>query len=514
MRYCPKCKAEYSDDQAICPIDESPLLEQGAGPEQPADPLIGRTIADKYRVERLLGRGGMGAVYEGRHLLLDRSVAIKVLHQNMSADEKAASRFIREAKASAKIEHPNAVTIHDFGVLKDGSAYLVMEFIRGRSLRQILMQKKNLDTRQAADWIIQVCNVLEAAHQQGIIHRDLKPENVMLKESADGSLLVKVVDFGLAKLVTGEGGSGTNLTQPGEVLGTPHYMAPEYYEGEEVDKRADIYAIGVILYEMLSGDAPFGGTVQSIIGGHLFKEPAPLFKANPSVDMKLNDVVQEALKKKRDERIGSASEFAQKLKAALKDSLNGAVESANVAAAPISASGASGNLGARQTLAPAASAAESALADKLGKTGEIAGSSSTGNLEAGDPSSADIKRTTGKVNYNTVAMQYDASSGQPLIKGGKDSSGLEKLKQPSPTGPVVVAQKTSLLPQEELEAEFEEEPETILEIIYSLKRELIIGSILTTILALITIALIIHFTAGIKVKPVINMPAAKQNAAQ
>src|SRR5262249_25160600 len=163
--------------------------------------------------------------------------------------------------------HPNAVTIHDFGVLKDGSAYLVMEFIRGRSLRQLLMQNPKLDLRQSIDWITQVCNVVEVAHQQGIIHRDLKPENVMLKESQDGSVLIKVVDFGLAKLVTGDGKeAGSNLTQTGEVLGTPHYMAPEYYEGEAVDNRADIYAIGVILYEMLSGDAPFVGTVQSIIG--------------------------------------------------------------------------------------------------------------------------------------------------------------------------------------------------------------------------------------------------------
>src|ERR1051326_3329142 len=146
MKQCPKCQAEYSDDQAICPIDELALVDKIArGRDEPTDPLIGRTIADKYRIERLIGRGGMGAVYEGKHLLLDRAVAIKVLHQNMSADERAASRFIREAKASARIEHPNAVTIHDFGVLKDGSAYLVMEFIRGRSLRQLLMQNPKLE---------------------------------------------------------------------------------------------------------------------------------------------------------------------------------------------------------------------------------------------------------------------------------------------------------------------------------------------------------------------------------
>ncbi|MBK7994934.1 MAG: serine/threonine protein kinase [Blastocatellia bacterium] len=272
MRLCPKCNAQYSSDQAICPIDATALVDSSGKTAQVADPMIGRMIADKYRVEKLLGRGGMGAVYEGQHLLLDRRVAIKVLQQNMANDEQAASRFIREAKASARIEHSNAVTIYDFGVLQEGSAYLVMEFIKGRSLRQVLIDRVPVRPDQIIDWMIQVCNVVEVAHAQGIIHRDLKPENVMLKESADGSLMVKVVDFGLAKITSDSGEKASvNLTKPGEVLGTPHYMAPEYYEGEVIDKRADVYAIGIMIYEMFCGDTPFTGTVQSIIGGHLLR---------------------------------------------------------------------------------------------------------------------------------------------------------------------------------------------------------------------------------------------------
>ncbi|KAF0213576.1 MAG: serine/threonine protein kinase, partial [bacterium] len=143
MKQCPKCNAQYSNDQAICPIDAGVLVDSNTKDNQVSvDPMIGRLIADKYQVEKLLGRGGMGAVYEGQHLLLDRRVAIKVLQQNMANDEQAASRFIREAKASARIEHPNAVTIYDFGVLQEGSAYLVMEFIRGLSLRQVLVKKE------------------------------------------------------------------------------------------------------------------------------------------------------------------------------------------------------------------------------------------------------------------------------------------------------------------------------------------------------------------------------------
>lgn len=319
MRLCPKCNAQYSSDQAICPIDATTLVDSSGKTAQVADPMIGRMIADKYRVEKLLGRGGMGAVYEGQHLLLDRRVAIKVLQQNMANDEQAASRFIREAKASARIEHPNAVTIYDFGVLQEGSAYLVMEFIKGRSLRQVLIDRVPVRPDQIIDWMIQVCNVVEVAHTQGIIHRDLKPENVMLKESADGSLMVKVVDFGLAKITSDSTEKASvNLTKPGEVLGTPHYMAPEYYEGEIIDKRADVYAIGIMIYEMFCGDTPFTGTVQSIIGGHLFKDPLPIIKSNPSIPPVLDAVVQKALKKKRDERIASAGLLAQELKDAMQ----------------------------------------------------------------------------------------------------------------------------------------------------------------------------------------------------
>jgi serine/threonine protein kinase len=320
MRYCPQCQSKYPDDQAVCPLDAVALLtvtDNAAGVA--VDPLLGRVIADKYRIIKVLGRGGMGSVYEGQHLLLDRTVAIKVLRGNIAADERAATRFIREAKAAAKIEHPNAVTIYDFGVLQDGNAYLVMEFIRGCSLRQILYQEKQIPTAQCVEWIAQVCGALEVAHQQGIIHRDLKPENIMLKSNPDGTITVKVVDFGLAKLVTGDGedASSKHLTQTGEVMGTPHYMAPEFYDADLIDKRADIYAIGVILYEMLTGDTPFTGTMQSVIGGHLFKKPEPLLNRQAGISPALNEVVLAALHKQKDLRIGSAAELAQRLRQAL-----------------------------------------------------------------------------------------------------------------------------------------------------------------------------------------------------
>jgi serine/threonine protein kinase len=277
--------------------------------------LLGQVIADKYRIERLLGRGGMGAVYEGKHLLLDRAVAIKVMDGEVAEDKRAAARFLREAKAAAKIEHPHAVTIHDFGVWQDRLAYIVMEYIPGQSLREYLDQNRTLMPQEVVELLGQACEAVAAAHEQGIVHRDLKPENIMLKAGPDGKQTVKVVDFGLAKLLSGDGGSGSShITKTGEVIGTPYYMAPEFYDGEEVDERADIYALGIIAYEMLAGRAPFTGTVEKIIAGHLFQEAAPITTINSAVSTALNEVIMSALKKKRDERIATAIAFARAMK--------------------------------------------------------------------------------------------------------------------------------------------------------------------------------------------------------
>jgi serine/threonine protein kinase len=290
------------------------IMSFGTAPIQ--DSLIGSIIAEKYQVERLVGRGGMGAVYEGKHLLLERSVAIKVMQGEMAEDERTAARFLREAKAAARLEHPNAVTIHDFGVLNGNIAYIVMEFIRGCSLRDWLNQHGQCEPVRTVQWLSQTCEAVAAAHQQGIIHRDLKPENIMLKETS-GEPVVKVVDFGLAKMVSGDGNNNSRITRTSEVIGTPYYMAPEFYQGEEVDKRADIYALGIIAYEMLKGNAPFTGTIEAIIGGHLFKEPAPLHHTNSKIPKTISDVVSRALSKDRDERFETAWQFAEALRMAI-----------------------------------------------------------------------------------------------------------------------------------------------------------------------------------------------------
>lgn len=283
--------------------------------------LIGQIIAEKYKVTRLLGRGGMGAVYEGQHLLLEKQIAIKVMSAELAEDKAALSRFIREAKTAARLEHPNAVTIHDFGIWQDTTAYIVMEYINGISLRDWLSENKVVPPLQAIKWLLQTCSAVAAAHDCGIIHRDLKPENIMLKEAGDNEHLIKVVDFGLAKVIKDEEASTNNLTKTGEVFGTPYYMGPEFYDNEVVDHRADIYALGVITYEMLSGRPPFYGTIEKIIAAHLFQEAKPLATVTGNPDLEIFDeLIAKALKKKKEQRLSSASEFAKELKAILTSS--------------------------------------------------------------------------------------------------------------------------------------------------------------------------------------------------
>ncbi|MCS6885096.1 MAG: serine/threonine-protein kinase [Acidobacteriota bacterium] len=275
---------------------------------QQEDKLIGTTIAGKYKIVRKLGQGGMGQVYQGEHLLLERQVAVKFLKSELEVDERVAARFMREAKTAAKLEHPHAVTIYDYGI-QDELAYIVMEYISGKSLREWLSRHGRCDLEHVAKWMSQVCDAVSAAHTLGIIHRDLKPENIMLKQMPDGSLMVKVVDFGLAKMLTAE---GQNLTKTNEVIGTPYYMAPEFYEGESIDHRADIYALGIICYEMLTGEPPYTGTLEAVIAGHLFK-PLPELPAIPKGIVK---AIEKATAKKREERYSNATEFANDIIAA------------------------------------------------------------------------------------------------------------------------------------------------------------------------------------------------------
>jgi serine/threonine protein kinase len=275
---------------------------------QVADPLLGVAIAGKYRLDAKLGAGGMGAVYRATRLLIGDEVAVKILHSEQN-DPKAAERFKREAQAAARLKHQNAVTILDFGTSEDGSQYLVMDLVEGESLRQIVKHQGPLTPSASVEIINQVCAALGEAHRLNIIHRDIKPDNIIVNATANG-LRTKVLDFGIAKLRDDTAG---NLTQTGSILGTPHYMSPEQCLGEELDNRSDIYSLGVVLFEMLTGIVPFNSpTSSAVVVQQVTQPPPPLRSINASISVVVEATVLNALEKQRAARPQNASDFARK----------------------------------------------------------------------------------------------------------------------------------------------------------------------------------------------------------
>src|ERR1043165_9849274 len=220
------------------------------------DLFVGRTLDDKYLIEERLGAGGMGTVYRGRHLSMDRPVAIKVLHQRLVDDEAARVRFQTEARAAVMLQHSNAVSVADFGQTSEGCVYIVMELLEGHTLREILNREAPLETARAISIMLQVSDAVAAAHVAGIIHRDLKPSNILVTQSAEQPAVVKVLDFGIATFFADDDEDAPVLAQTNTVIGTPRYMSPEQHNGNELTPAADVYSLGVILYEMLAGTAP------------------------------------------------------------------------------------------------------------------------------------------------------------------------------------------------------------------------------------------------------------------
>ncbi|MBL8677672.1 MAG: serine/threonine protein kinase [Myxococcales bacterium] len=278
----------------------------------PNDPLLGRVIAEKYRLDAVAGTGATGTVYRAMHLTLGRPLAVKVLARHLMDNPTAQARFRREARAASKLEHPNSVQVVDFGVEADGITYLAMEFLEGRELYRAIFEDWPLGPERSAKIIAQVLSVLQAAHELGIVHRDLKPENVMLVQRPDehGNIveIVKVADFGIAKSIANTASEDSlNLTRDGTVHGTPEYMSPEQARGEELDGRADIYACGVMLYEMMTGTLPF--TAESafeVILKHLSDPVEPPTQRRPDADPRLESVVMKALAKRKQDRFADA----------------------------------------------------------------------------------------------------------------------------------------------------------------------------------------------------------------
>jgi len=268
MKKCPKCGVEYPDATTLCPAD-------GIALEKTTDDLLGKTLAGKYRVEERLSEGGMGTVYRGTHVLMDKTVAIKVLRPSLAADEKIVARFSREARAASKISHPNALSVTDFGESEGGIVFLVMEYLSGRTLKDVIQTEGPMPLDRAIAIMRQVGDALKAAHDQGVVHRDLKSDNIMLIATTVGDHAM-VLDFGIAKIIEPDANVDTGLTAPNLVIGTPQYMSPEQCSrAGEIDARTDVYSFGVILYEMLVGHVPYTGESPTIVMMKHIQDPVP-----------------------------------------------------------------------------------------------------------------------------------------------------------------------------------------------------------------------------------------------
>jgi serine/threonine-protein kinase len=283
---------------------------------------VGEILADKYRIVRYLGEGGMGTVYEAQHAFVGRRFAVKILHAELTRADEILERFTREARAAGALENENIASVIDFGHTGDGVPYIVMEYLVGEDLARLLAREGQLPVPRAVNMIVQACRGLDAAHAAGVIHRDLKPENLFVCKRGDGSDLLKLLDFGIAKLAKtsaagAAGGEGPppSVTRSGTAMGTPYYMPPEQAKGaKDLDHRADIYALGVILYEALSGQRPHPGDSYNGILYHILTQPVvPLGSLRKGLDRDLTDVVHRALAFDPSDRPRSAVELARAL---------------------------------------------------------------------------------------------------------------------------------------------------------------------------------------------------------
>ena len=307
MKTCPQCGIEYPDTTTLCPAD-------GIALETTEDSLIGSTLAGKYRIEERLNEGGMGTVYRATHVLMEKTVAIKVLRPSLAADEKIVARFSREARAASRISHPNALSVTDFGEDENGIVFLVMEFLSGRTLKQVIRDDGPLPLLRVVEIIRQVGEALHAAHQQGVVHRDLKSDNIMLVDTMAGDH-AKVLDFGIAKINEPDGKRDAGLTAPNLVIGTPQYMSPEQCSQEgEIDARSDIYSLGVILYEMLVGHVPFTADSPTLVMMKHLQEPVPsVLDERSDVPATVGRVIARAMAKLPGNRYQTVAELVDDL---------------------------------------------------------------------------------------------------------------------------------------------------------------------------------------------------------
>jgi serine/threonine-protein kinase len=320
MKICPTCKTKYSTNVFYCPLEGSKLDDDvEAGPSKS---IIGTILDDRYRVVSKLGEGGMGAVYMVEHVILKKQMAAKILRDEFARKEDLVKRFQMEAVAASRIGQENIVDVTDFGRTADGNVYFVMEVLDGPNLAQLIKQEGGIAAARAVPILLQMCRALHSAHRQGIIHRDLKPENIVLVKRGETPDFVKILDFGISKMIdTGEGRT-EKLTALGMIVGTPEYMSPEQASGGQVDLRTDIYSLGIIMYEMVTGRLPFAAdNALKILVMHQTEEAVPPRTLRPDLDIPpaLEQVILRAMSKKREARQQSMEEVGNDLLRAVGD---------------------------------------------------------------------------------------------------------------------------------------------------------------------------------------------------
>jgi serine/threonine-protein kinase len=280
------------------------------------EPSEGELIAGKYRVERTLARGGMGAVYLARHVELDQLMAVKMMLPEAAKNPEAVTRFMREARAAVKIKSNHVVRVTDVGTLPSGLPYMAMEYLEGKDLREVLAERGRLPLEEAAEYMLQALEALAEAHARGIVHRDLKPGNLFLTQGPDGTPVVKVLDFGISKVITGTLATSDPLTKNAALMGSPLYMSPEQMKASRnVDMRADIWAIGVMFYELLTGDVPFkGDSLPELCAVIVLDGATPKARdVVPELPQGVDELIGRCLARKRDERFANAAEVARAL---------------------------------------------------------------------------------------------------------------------------------------------------------------------------------------------------------
>jgi len=302
---CPQCGKKFPGTVRICP-DDGTVLEHTT----PTPSHAGQVLDGKYRLDALIAEGGMGAVCRATHGMLGKRVAIKLIRSAIVASPEIVRRFQREARAATALNHPNIVSVYDLGQTPEGTLYIAMEYIDGPSLKALIQSGRAIPVMRTIAILRQVASALATAHRHNIVHRDLKPHNIMLAEGPDGSEVAKLVDFGIAKTFD----ESTQLTSAGSALGTPYYMSPEQIEGRTVDARSDIYALGIIFYEMLVGEVPFADqSTPAVLVKQLRERPIPPSLKNAAVPPALEAIALRCLEKDPEQRFQTADAFAAAL---------------------------------------------------------------------------------------------------------------------------------------------------------------------------------------------------------